>query len=353
MNKTSKTLVVLTPAFPANEFETVWVRPKQLFIRKLQEDFPTLNIIILSFNYPLHKKEYLWRGIKVIPFNGLQKRRLRRVWMWISVWRKLTQLRKEYDLLGLFSFWCGECALVGKRFAAGRGLKHFAWISGMDAKKENNLVKLIRPEAEGLIAMSVFLQKEFYRNHSVKAKHIIPIGIDPAEFDTREQKRTIDILGVGSLNDFKQYDMFIRIVKQLSDSFPNITAVICGDGTERENLDREIRAAGLQDRVTLTGLIRHDEVLHYMQRARIFIHPSAYEGFGAVCLEALYAGCQVISFCDPMELQVKHWHIVKSEDEMREKALQLLKEFVPPEKVMLYSMSESVKAVMRLFEEQA
>ena len=353
MNKTSKTLVVLTPAFPANEFETVWVRPKQLFIRKLQEDFPGLNIIILSFNYPLHKKEYLWRGIKVIPFNGLQKRRLRRVWMWISVWRKLTQLRKEYDLLGLFSFWCGECALVGKRFAAGRGLKHFAWISGMDAKKENNLVKLIRPEAEGLIAMSVFLQKEFYRNHSVKAKHIIPIGIDPAEFDTREQKRTIDILGVGSLNDFKQYDMFIRIVKQLSDSFPNITAVICGDGTERENLDREIRAAGLQDRVTLTGLIRHDEVLHYMQRARIFIHPSAYEGFGAVCLEALYAGCQVISFCDPMELQVKHWHIVKSEDEMREKALQLLKEFVPPEKVMLYSMSESVKAVMRLFEEQA
>ena len=353
MNKTSKTLVVLTPAFPANEFETVWVRPKQLFIRKLQEDFPALNIIILSFNYPLHKKEYLWRGIKVIPFNGLQKRRLRRVWMWISVWRKLTQLRKEYDLLGLFSFWCGECALVGKRFAAGRGLKHFAWISGMDAKKENNLVKLIRPEAEGLIAMSVFLQKEFYRNHSVKAKHIIPIGIDPAEFDTREQKRTIDILGVGSLNDFKQYDMFIRIVKQLSDSFPNITAVICGDGTERENLDREIRAAGLQDRVTLTGLIRHDEVLHYMQRARIFIHPSAYEGFGAVCLEALYAGCQVISFCDPMELQVKHWHIVKSEDEMREKALQLLKEFVPPEKVMLYSMSESVKAVMRLFEEQA
>ena len=353
MNKTSKTLVVLTPAFPANEFETVWVRPKQLFIRKLQEDFPALNIIILSFNYPLHKKEYLWRGIKVIPFNGLQKRRLRRVWMWISVWRKLTQLRKEYDLLGLFSFWCGECALVGKRFAAGRGLKHFAWISGMDAKKENNLVKLIRPEAEGLIAMSVFLQKEFYRNHSVKAKHIIPIGIDPAEFDTREQKRTIDILGVGSLNDFKQYDMFIRIVKQLSDSFPNITAVICGDGTERENLDSEIRAAGLQDRVTLTGLIRHDQVLHYMQRARIFIHPSAYEGFGAVCLEALYAGCQVISFCDPMELQVKHWHIVKSEDEMREKALQLLKEFVPPEKVMLYSMSESVKAVMRLFEEQA
>ena len=105
MNKTSKTLVVLTPAFPANEFETVWVRPKQLCIRKLQEDFPTLNIIILSFNYPLHKKEYLWRGIKVIPFNGLQKRRLRRVWMWISVWRKLTQLRKEYDLLGLFSFW--------------------------------------------------------------------------------------------------------------------------------------------------------------------------------------------------------------------------------------------------------
>src|SRR5687768_10084162 len=130
MSTPRKTLVVLTPAFPASESETVWVRPKQLFIRKLQENFPSLEIIILSFNYPLHTSEYQWRGIRVIPFNGLYTRKLKRLLLWIRVWIKLKQIEKEHPVFGIFSFWCGECALVGKKFAHRHELKHFSWISG-------------------------------------------------------------------------------------------------------------------------------------------------------------------------------------------------------------------------------
>ena len=107
MSKEAKTLVILTPAFPADETETVWVRPKQLFIRKLQENFPSLKIIILSFNYPFHSNDYKWRGIPVTAFNGMYTRKFKRLLLWIRVSKKLKAIQKEESVLGILSFWCG------------------------------------------------------------------------------------------------------------------------------------------------------------------------------------------------------------------------------------------------------
>lgn len=351
MSTNRKTLIILTPAFPANESETVWVRPKQLFIKKLQENFHSLQIIILSFNYPFHNSEYRWRGIRVISFNGMYTRKFRRLLLWVRVWRKLSKIIDHQPIIGIFSFWCGECALVGRHFARRHHIKHLTWISGMDAKKENKLINWIKPDANELIAMSVFLVDEFYKNHSIKPGHTIPIGIDPSEFGKFSGIKDIDIVGVGTLNPFKQYDVFIKIVKELSGSFPAIKAVLCGEGSERNRLEELIKELGLEKNIVLTGLIPHTEVLQWMQRARVFLHPSLYEGFGAVCLEALYAGAYVISFCDPMQIKVDRWHIAKSDNEMSKKASEILSDTnISREPVLLYSMDDTVKAIMNLFE---
>ncbi|HET9276946.1 MAG TPA: glycosyltransferase [Flavitalea sp.] len=352
MSTPRKTLVILTPAFPGSESETVWVRPKQLFVRKLQESFPSLQIIILSFNYPFHTSEYRWHGISVFGFNGMYTRKLKRLYLWIRVWRKLKELNKQLSLLGIFSFWCGECALVGKKFADRYGLKHFTWISGMDAKKENKLMKWIRPDENELVAMSFFLQNEFQKNHLVKPRHVIPIGIDPFEYsEITADSRDVDILGVGTLNPFKQYDVFINIIKDITVSFPEVKAVICGEGDDRPRLEAMIKELRLENNISLTGLIPHADVLNLMQRSRVFLHPSSYEGFGAVCLEALYAGAFVISFCDPMHLSVDRWHIAKNPGEMKNKAMEILESNnIVQKSVLLYSMDDTANAVMKLFE---
>lgn len=352
MTKPTNTLVILSPAFPASELETVWVRPKQLFVRKLQEHFPHLNIIVLAFNYPFHTGEYLWRGIRVISFNGLHTRKLRRLQLWARIWRKLRSLKSMYPTMDILSFWCGECALVGRHFAAQYNLKHLTWISGMDAKKENKLIRFIRPTEKELVAMSVFLQKEFLRNHRVKPAHTIPIGIDRCEFPLPGAERDIDILGVGTLNPFKQYDVFINVIKEISTTLPAIKAVICGEGPDRERLETFIRNYRLENNISLAGLVPHQEVLCLMQRSKVFLHPSSYEGFGAVCLEALYAGAEVVSFCDPMELKVDRWHIVQDSKQMMQKALQLLQTNERERShVLLYSMEDSVKEMMKLFQQ--
>jgi glycosyltransferase involved in cell wall biosynthesis len=346
-----KTIVILTPAFPANESDSVWVPAVQLFVKKLKEIYPSIQITVLSFNYPYHTQTYIWQEVEVISFNGQHTRKLNRLMMWMKVWKKLKRIEKDQSIVGMFSFWCGECALVGRYFAKRYKLKHYCWISGMDAKKENKMVRLIRPRATELIAMSSFLMHEFYKNHFIKPQYQIPIGIDPTEYAVQPVTRDIDILGVGSFNPFKQYDVFIKVVKQMSLSFPQIKAVICGGGSEKNRLEKLIKDLQLENNITLVGVRPHSEVLQWMQRSRIFLHPSSYEGFGLVYLEALYAGTQVISFTYPLDRSVSQWHVVHSMEEMTAKAIDILKnphtEYRP---VLLYSMIDSVKAVMKLFE---
>jgi glycosyltransferase involved in cell wall biosynthesis len=350
MRSLRQTLVILSPAFPSDESDSNWVPSKQLFVKKLKENFPSVHIVVLAFLYPDHQNTYGWNGVEVTAFNGMHKRKLGKLLLWRRVWKKLASIHKNQNIIGIYSFWCGECALVGKYFAKRKGLKHFCWISGLDATKDNKLIKYIRPKAEELVAMSVFLQNEFEKNHGIRPRHLVPIGIDPKEFGPSPALRDIDLLAAGNFNPFKQYTLFVQVVKKLTQQYPSIRAVICGDGTEKELLEKLICELGLESNLKLTGLLPHNEVLRYMQRSHIFLHPSSYEGFGAVCLEALYAGAQLISFCDPMKLTVPQWHVVQSAEEMFDKALALLSS---PESdhspVILYSMDDSAKKVMQLF----
>jgi glycosyltransferase involved in cell wall biosynthesis len=350
LNK-EKTLVILTPAFPADESDSVWIPAVQSFVKKMKENFPSINISVLSFNYPQHTGTYTWQAVQVISFNGLYKRKLSRMMTWARVWKRLKRINSEQTIIGLLSFWCGECALLGKYFGRLYGIKHYCWISGMDAKKENKLVKWIRPRANELVAMSAFLVDEFYRNHAVKPACNIPPGIDTSGYSKYEGAKDIDILGAGSLIPAKQYDVFIHVVKQLSISLPGIKTVICGGGSEQDRLKNLIKELKLENNIMLLGERPHSEVLQCMQRARVFLHPSSYEGFGLVYLEALYAGAHTIGFTYPLDHPVSHWYKVNNPEEMAKTAIAILKnphtEYTP---VLLFSMNDSVKAIMKLFD---
>ena len=87
-----------------------------------------------------------------------------------------------------------------------------------------------------------------------------------------------------------------------------------------------------------------------MQRCKVLVHTSSYEGFPTVCIEALYAGAHVVSFIDAAGMPVKNWHVVGSEEEMVVKVLELL-QF--PDMVygaeMPFSMDDSARRMMGLY----
>jgi glycosyltransferase involved in cell wall biosynthesis len=350
MKHDTKTLVILSPGFPKDDTDTTCLPSHQIFIRALNKNFPLLKIIILSFHYPFTTSAYNWYDNIVFPFNGKKKGVIARLLLWRHLWQTLHNLKKENNIIGLLSFWCSECALIGKYFGKRNKFKHFSWITGQDAKKGNKYIPLIRPQSHELIAMSDFLSKEFYKNYAVHPSHIIPNGIDSSLFPGQSIERDITILGVGSLIPLKQYDVFIKAVKEITKEIADTHAVLCGKGPREIQLQKLIVQQQLQNHITLTGERPHGEAIQLMQRAKVFLHTSNYEGFSTVCLEALYAGCHVISFIKPMQHDIDHWHIVQTKKEMIKKAIEILKSpGTTYTKVMAYTMDDSARAVMQLF----
>lgn len=346
----NKTIVIITPGFPVNEEDTSCIPPQQVFVKALKKNYPALNIIVVTFQYPYLTKEYSWNGIKVISLGGKNKGNIYRFFLWIRAWNKLKTIRSNSEIIGMLSFWMGECALIGSYFGKIFKIKHLCWILGQDAKSNNKYFRLIKPVPENLIALSDFIADEVYKNYFIKVQNVIPIGIDNEMFEKKTKERSIDVLGVGSLIAIKQYDLFISVIKEIKNTLPDIHVVLCGEGPDKMSLQLLINEYGLQKNIFLTGEISHLAVLNYMQMAKLFLHTSSYEGFGAVCAEALYAGASVISFCKPMKLNFDKWYIVNSKNVMVQKSIEILlnkqAEYSP---VHTFTINEVTQKMMHLF----
>jgi glycosyltransferase involved in cell wall biosynthesis len=350
MNKDDRMLIILTPGFPKDESDTTCLPFLQNFVKELGLQFPRLRVVVLAFDYPFMKSEYYWNHVRVVSFNGWKKNKVAKLVTWLSILRKLKKIGHERELAGILSFWCGECAFLGSRFARKNNLRHYCWIQGQDAKKENKYVSRMNPSAGELIAVSDFIKMEFGKNHKVVPAWVVPVGINPSEFDLLQPVRNIDILGVGSLIPLKQYHLFIEVIQHLKKYIPEIRGVICGQGQEESELKRLIEDMDLTENVTLMGEIPHLEVLQIMKRSKVFLHTSRYEGISVACQEALYAGCQVISFVRLMQYDIAHWQVCERKDQMVEYARSIL---VNPESVyspvLTFTAEESVKKIMTLF----
>ncbi len=351
MTNKPDTLIILTPGFPENEADSTCIPPQQIFVKALKENNPQLNIVVLTFQYPFFSARYQWNGVDVISFGGQAKGRLYRKVMGVRVWAELKKINKEYHIVGLLSFWLGKCAFIGSWFAEKYHLKHYCWILGQDAKAGNKYVKRINPKGKSLIALSDFIATEFHKNYKILPQHIIPVGIDASLFAKVIPEKDIDIVGAGSFIPLKQYHIFVEVIKLLKKDFPNIKTCICGDGPEMVRLCKMIDLLDLKDNIKLLGRQTHTQVLTLMQKSKVFLHTSNYEGFGAVCLEALYAGARVVSFVKPMQADIENWHIVENKENM----VQILKDILNSnestyQSILPYSIHDNAKAAIKLFD---
>ena len=347
MNK-QKAIVILSPGFAASETDSTCLPMQQDFVKSLIKMHPELSIIILAFQYPYAIKTYKWHGATVISFNGRNKGGFSRLLLRKKVYKVLKEVHRKNQIIGLLSFWYGECALVAKRFGDQYGIRHYCWVMGQDARKKNKYPKRLHPKPEELIALSDFLQKEFESNHSIKPSVVIPPGVELNQFT--DHIRDIDILAVGSLIPLKQYDILITVLAEIKKYIPTIKALLIGEGPERTSLENLIKYSGLQSNISLTGELPYANVLEHMQRTKVFLHPSSYEGFSGVCMEAVSKGAHVISFCQPMKQDIKSWHIAATREEMRNTTVEILQNpDTVYEPVIPYSISETVIRMMALF----
>ena len=352
MNTETKTFLILSPGFPKDENDTACLPAQQNIVRSLNKQFPEIKIIIIAFQYPFFNSTYDWFGNTVIAFNGQNKSKLFRLLLWFKIWRKLKAIQNQNSIIGVLSFWCGECAMLGSQFGKKYTITHRSWILGQDAKKSNRYIKWIKPNADGLIALSDFVADEFENNFSIRPAKILPIGIDQTQYGILRE-RDIDIIAVGSLTLLKNYAVFLEVVAKLNEKIPELKVILIGNGPEAEKIQSLVKKYELEEVINISPAIPYLEVLQLMQRSKILLHPSSYEGFGMVNIEALYAGAAVISFIKPMHAEIKNWHIVNTTEEMIDKSIEILRdENFQYERVAPYLIADTAKTLMSFFPKQ-
>jgi glycosyltransferase involved in cell wall biosynthesis len=71
--------------------------------------------------------------------------------------------------------------------------------------------------------------------------------------------------------------------------------VLVGDGPLREKMTRQIRAAGLENRIHLPGWIAPEEVIQLMCKSDILFMPSLSEGLSVVGVQSLAMGLAIVA----------------------------------------------------------
>jgi glycosyltransferase involved in cell wall biosynthesis len=155
---------------------------------------------------------------------------------------------------------------------------------------------------------SLAFYRQQYPNLSDRFKHLkntvdleLFYPLEPSEKIARAQalaqklklpENTRFALCVNRLHPQKDPLLLIQAFARLQQ--PEVHLLIAGDGELRELVTEEIKRLGVEDRITLLGLVAPEEVAELYRLSSVFIVSSAYEGVPIVALEALACGVPVV-----------------------------------------------------------
>jgi len=225
-----------------------------------------------------------------------------------GVWRLWKLLRSEKfdvvigfthdsNLLGLPLAWlAGVPARVGTHLGSIRGLPR--WREKLHALLVNIGVIQV------LIASSTRTQEDAIREGvapqriEVIFNAIRPFEIRDGERFAARQKlglRPNDffLLAVGRLVYEKGHEFLVRAMPAVVQAHPNILAGICGAGPLFDDLQAQISALALDEKVRLLG--QWEDVRELLAAADAFVLPSRWEGLPMALLEAMMAGLPVVA----------------------------------------------------------
>jgi glycosyltransferase involved in cell wall biosynthesis len=133
-----------------------------------------------------------------------------------------------------------------------------------------------------------------------KPSPVVPFGVDTEAFRPKDRRRSggpLTIGFVGRMLPGKGLNVLAGALEELKSEAWRLLVV--GDGSEREEFEQRLTAAGLSDRVVFTGAINFDLVPEYFQQMDMLVLPTETtkrirEQFGRVLVEAMASGVPVI-----------------------------------------------------------
>ena len=233
------------------------------------------------------------------------------------LWRRMVREVKRADVVLVhahyqFANWAGArlARSAGKPYVIfAHGSLHFQGISHQKARlKQLYLAVMERLNFQQALFIAFNAPEEREGSRFGELGKVIPSGIDPAKFAAMPRpgyfrelfpqlQDKLFILFLGRL-DIRQkgLDLLIPAFARLKRVYPGVHLVLAGPDEDAGGklIGQLARRHGVEEAVTLTGLISGREKLAALQDADLLVLPSRFEGLSIALLEALYAGLPVV-----------------------------------------------------------
>ncbi len=144
-----------------------------------------------------------------------------------------------------------------------------------------------------VIAVSEATRADLLRFYRIPQERVAVVhhGVEPAFMHLDRSQTESYLLCVSTLHPHKNLPRLIRAYGRKRRAFRLLLAGM--RGFHAGAIERQIAEMGLEDSVQITGWVPREELYSLYERARAFVYPSAFEGFGMPVLEAMAAGIPV------------------------------------------------------------
>jgi glycosyltransferase involved in cell wall biosynthesis len=355
LTKKQSHTVILVPGFAGDEQDENCIPSIQYFVQRLVELNPDKKFSIIAFEYPYIQKSYLWQGIPVYSIGGSGKRGWWKLITWWKVLLCFRKINKMQRVTTIQSFWLRECTFMGVLISKMYKLNFLAILQGQESMKGNFYLSFFKYFNIKVISNSSFNANVYHQSTGKNCLAIIPFGVD---YDALYQQvpfsnepRSIDIVGLGSLLPVKNYKLFIEIIAQLSEKFPQLTVKLIGGGPQFILLQQKIISAGLTNTIELLGFVEsRAEALRYVSQAKILLHTSSHEGQCYSFMEAYAYALDIVAFDVGYLPDTSKSHPCKSKEEMIKKLGDLLSKPFENKIEKVITMKESALEFSALIE---
>ena len=109
--------------------------------------------------------------------------------------------------------------------------------------------------------------------------------------------RQVKFVSVGSIAHRKAQDVLVKACSSMEEGSFSMEFVgsIDADPAYTESILRSISELGMEDYITLTGMLDSDELTEKLLEADVLVHPARWEAFGISVLEGMWLGLPVIA----------------------------------------------------------
>lgn len=167
--------------------------------------------------------------------------------------------------------------------------------------------KLLLRRRDRVVAVGEAVKQALIDNEGIDPERIRVIynGVDPGEFtsETVDRQQVRSSLGLGAddfvviqvarLDPIKDHATALRAMGRVVNQCKRARMLIVGDGPERASIERQLAAAGLNERVKMLGT--RSDVRELLAAADCFLLTSVSEGIPVTLIEAMFARLPVVA----------------------------------------------------------